>query len=178
MHKNTLETGAGPRWLLDSGVRHAHLKIGECITAEYELLVSTVLGSCVSAAFHHPTTGLSAMFHAMLPRQQLEPECSTPCKFVDGAIELIADWYAARRVKPALVEVKLFGGGCILIGQEKKAPRNIVDVGSLNVDQARQALSRHGFTVRREHVLGRRGRKLYFHTKSGAVWMKLLPGRE
>lgn len=176
MHVNETWSAAGPRQLMDSGIRHTHLLIGECIVSEHDLLISTVLGSCVSATFHHPATRLSAMFHAMMPSGDMTSRQVHACKYVNGAIKLIAVRYAARRIDPRKVEVKLFGGGFTVSRREKKALRDIADVGGMNVEQARRELGRHGFAISGEDVLGLKGRKLYFHTGSGAVWMKFLPG--
>ncbi|EGJ51290.1 chemotaxis protein CheD [Desulfocurvibacter africanus] len=176
MHVNKAWDTAGPRQLMDSGVNHIHLLIGECIVSGHDLLISTVLGSCVSATFHHPATRLSAMFHAMLPTGDMDSRQVLACKYVDGAVKLIADKYTARRIDLSKVQVKLFGGGFTVSRREKEVLRDIVDVGGMNVEQARRELVRHGFAILREDVLGLKGRKLYFHTASGAAWMKLLPG--
>lgn len=160
--------------LIRSGMRVEHLKIGECIFSAAPMLVSTVLGSCVSATMHHAGTRLSGMFHAMLPLAAMQgPRAlEEPCKFADSAIELLVNRFRNAGVRLSQVEVKLFGGG-FTVDPERKGPiREMVDVGRKNVESARTTLARFGLKPVREHVLGDRGRKLYFHTVTGEVWMR------
>ncbi len=176
MHVDETWGTAGPRRLMDRGIRHTHLLIGECIVSGHDLLISTVLGSCVTATFHHPATRLCAMFHAMLPTGGRDSRQVLACKYVDGAINLIAGKYAARSIDFSEVEVKLFGGGFTVSRRERDTLLDMVDVGGMNVEHARRELNRYGFAILREDVLGLKGRKLYFHTSSGTVWMKFLSG--
>ncbi len=162
------------RQLIRGGMRVEHLKIGECIFTAAPMLVSTVLGSCVSATMHHSRTRMSGMFHAMLPLAAMQggkPDFE-PCKFADTAVELLVQRYRDAGVPLREVEVKLFGGGFTVDPERKGLIREMVDVGRKNVDVARKTLASFGLAPRREHVLGDRGRKLYFHTVTGEVWMR------
>ena len=161
-----------PQDLLREGIPLAHLKIGECIVSTRPLLVSTVLGSCVSVCFHHPATRTGAIFHAMLPNQAMSRETQPSCKFVDSAMELILARLARLGVPRTEMECKLFGGGFTIQPDRKEHLRHVVDVGSKNVEAARQALSGLGLKVLGEDVLGRFGRKLFFATHTGEVWMR------
>lgn len=160
--------------LLASGVKLVHLQISECLVTSTPIVISTVLGSCVAATFHH-ASGMSALFHAMLPYADMEKGGKgSPCKFADQAVELIARRYRLKGVRPDKVKVKLFGGGYTIQRAEDLEIRQVVDVGRMNVESARQALAGLGFTVSGEDVLGNQGRKLYFHTATGEIWLKRL----
>lgn len=161
-----------PQALLRAGIPLAHLKIGECIVSTRPLLVSTVLGSCVSVCFHHPATSTGAMFHAMLPTIAMARDSKPCCKFVDSAMDLIVTRLGRLGIPLAGVECKLFGGGFTIQPDRKEHLRHVVDVGSKNVEVARQALSDLGLKVLCEDVLGRFGRKLFFATHTGEVWMR------
>jgi len=160
--------------LIRSGMHVEHLKIGECIFTAAPMLISTVLGSCVSVTMHHARSRMAGMFHAMLPLAAMQggrPEFE-PCKFADSAVELLVQRYRNAGVPLRQVEVKLFGGG-FTVDPERKGPiRDMVDVGRKNVESARATLARFGLAPQREHVLGDKGRKLYFHTVTGEVWMR------
>jgi chemotaxis protein CheD len=95
-----------------------------------------------------------------------------PCKYADWAVEKIHTWFAQRGARVRDVEVKLFGGGFTIEPERKQEIRNIVDVGARNVEVARQTLESLGYRISRESVLGSTGRKLYFYTGTGEVWMK------
>lgn len=164
--------------LLASGIPVVHLGISECIVATRPMLVTTVLGSCVAATFHHPGTGMSAIFHAMLPET---PEVAArhaiqdaPCRFVDRSIESILERFAARRAPLQELEIKLFGGACSLESCTDAAIASQLNVGERNAVAARRILAEAGLPIAREHVGGARGRKLFFHTPTGHVWVRRL----
>lgn len=160
--------------ILAAGNPVTFLQIGECIIARRPRLISTVLGSCVSATFHH-ASGFGAIFHAILPEQGpgSGPES---CRFVNSCVALVARRLNTLVIPAGEVDVKLFGGALTIEPERKAAVRQIVDVGARNVEVARRELAKHGFHIRVEQVLGERGRKLFFWTGTGDVWLKILQG--
>jgi chemotaxis protein CheD len=161
-----------PQDLLRAGIPLAHLKIGECIVSARPLLVSTVLGSCVSVCFHHPSTQVGAIFHAMLPNIAMAQDRRPNCKFVDSAMEQVMARLARLGIPRIELECKLFGGAFTIQPERKEHVRQVVDVGSKNVDVAKAALAGLGLGILREDVLGSYGRKLFFATHTGEVWMR------
>lgn len=135
-------------------------------------MISTVLGSCVSATFYDPKTSASAMFHAMLPDSNMDRHLTKSCKYVDSAIEGIMDRYLRLKIKPSRLRVKLFGGAFTINPERKGKVREVVDVGAKNVQMARERLTAHGLEILSENVLGERGRKVFFYTATGEAWMK------
>ena len=157
-------------------MRLVHLQIGQCIVTRNELMISTVLGSCVSATFFHRKTGFAGIFHAMLPQYPQGGDTMGSCKYVDFSIAQIHARAAKLGIAPRSVEVKLFGGGFTINSERKHTVRDIVDVGKKNVEMAEKVLKQHRYVVSSEDVLGEHGRKLYFHTGTGEVWLrKLIP---
>lgn len=164
---------AGPEELVRAGMPVEHLKIGECILSRRPVLVATVLGSCVSVTFHHPGTRTGAIFHAMLPSRVTDGKPgSRSCKYVDAAISEIMRRLDALGIPHRELELKLFGGGFTIQPERKVLVRDVVDVGSKNVEAARAELARLGLRAGCERVLGQRGRKLFFSTATGEVWMR------
>jgi len=164
----------GPKDIYSQGGEHVHLKIGECIFTLKPILISTVLGSCVSATFYDPKTHASAMFHAMLPDSSMDRDRGRSCKYVDSSIDGIMARFARVGVKPGRLEVKLFGGGFTIQPERKTALKSVVDVGAKNVDMARVKLEEYRLDVSSENVLGDFGRKVFFYTATGEVWMKFV----
>jgi chemotaxis protein CheD len=152
-----------------------HLQIGECILSRRPVLVTTVLGSCVAVTFHHPPSATGAICHAMLPDGGPQTAArSGPCKFVDRAVAAILERLDALGVPRRELTTTLFGGGFTIQPERKAHVRDVVDVGRKNVEAARRELARHGLTPVLERVLGDRGRKLFFHTGSGEVWVRFV----
>lgn len=151
-----------------------HLRIGECIFSRRAALITTVLGSCVSATFYHPKTGTAAIFHAMLPECCLARDNERNCRYADVSVDEIMLRFKKLGIPAASLTVHLFGGGFTIEPERKRAVRDIVDVGRKNVEAARKALARHGLTIKAEDVLGRHGRKINFLTATGELWVRTL----
>lgn len=162
----------GPRDIYSQGHEHVHLKIGECIFTKKPILISTVLGSCVAVTFYDPKSHASAMFHAMLPDSRMEKNPGKSCKYVDTSIDGIMARFARLGIKPGRLVAKLFGGAFTIQPERKVTLRNVVDVGAKNVDMARIKLKEYNLDIASENVLGEHGRKVFFYTGTGEVWMK------
>lgn len=158
------------------GLPLAHVSIGDCVFATRPMLLATVLGSCVCATFHHPQRQAGGMFHAMLPDISLARPGARPCTFADQAVASLVQRFRAHGMDPADLVVKLFGGANTMQESQPVALRELLDVGRKNVDSARAALASFGLRPVAEDTLGLRGRKLFFATATGQVWlMRLTP---
>lgn len=134
-------------------------------------MAHTVLGSCVSVTFYAPAHGLSAMFHALLPKiseyrlhDKLE---ATPYKFVDAAIETMFARFTRRGVHRQEIECKVFGGASALFNEE-------MSVGRRNVETAFETLADLGLRVAASNVGGERGRKIVFASGTGEIFVRML----
>lgn len=162
-----------PRVLIESGVPVVHLKIGECIFTREVLLISTVLGSCVSVTFHHAGMGIAAMFHALLPdAERMRRNTQEVCHFVDAAINRVIRGFARNDVPLDEVVVKLIGGANSMKTRDPDRATGALDVGRRNVEQARAVLTDLGLPPTSEHILGEAGRKVLFYTGTGDVWVR------
>lgn len=162
--------------LMSAGVPVRLLGIGEYFLTQEICLVSTVLGSCVSVTFFHKPSAMAAIFHAMLPSKAMVKGYTTAevGKFVDTAIPTILHAYEAAGVRPDQIETKLFGGAFTIEPERKGLVRDIVDVGAKNVEIAKRLLRTYGMALSKENILGANGRKIFFYTGSGEVWLKYL----
>ncbi len=164
-----------PEALRHAGLPNVHLKIGEGIVTHGNVLISTVLGSCISVSFYHARSGLAGIFHAMLPSSREGTyDGKTPCKFVDSAIGTIYQQFQRRGLANRELELKLFGGAFSMGVGASPDVQQLVNVGARNVEVARKVLHELGLSIQRENVGGDRGRKLVFNTRTGDVWMKML----
>lgn len=162
----------------------AHIKrywdaIDECVVArvqpgEYYLtteeeLISTVLGSCVSACVRDPIAGVGGLNHFMLPAGEGEGAWSTTTaaganRYGNYAMEhLINDILNAGGMRKHL-EFKVFGGGRMIQG--------MADVGKRNVSFIRKYLATEGFNILAEDLGSVFSRKVLFSPLSGRVRVK------
>jgi len=151
-----------------------HVGIGDCCLSLHPAMFATVLGSCVSVTFHHPARLVGGMFHAMLPTHTTAKHHQRPCLFADFAVTTMLERFRVHGIKPRELVVKLFGGGNTMQNNQPVALREMLDVGRKNVDYARAALAEYGLQPVSEDVLGAQGRKLFFSSATGEVWLRYL----
>jgi chemotaxis protein CheD len=150
-----------------------YVQPGEARLVREPSILRTLLGSCVGIAFRIPRLGVGALCHPMLPRCPSKPAAilsrSAGRRYVDFAIRDLArhfDQLGARRDE---VEVKLFGGGDVLLtGADTARPT----VGRLNIDVAMKVLEEEGFAVSASSLGGRRGVNIRFNTLTGEVLLQ------
>lgn len=151
-----------------------HLKPGELVITDRPMLISTILGSCVSVTMFSPRFG-GAICHGMLPTCGRKDFCRYPCgeefRYVDCAIRAMIGSFSRRKVAPKEIEVKLFGGSDMLSQSEERASAS---VGRKNISTALEMLTEKGFTIAVSDVGGKRGRKIFFDTGTGEVHLKRL----
>jgi chemotaxis protein CheD len=146
-----------------------YLKPGEYFFATTPTIVSTVLGSCISVTMHDPKHLKSAICHAILPE---ETDPGDPFRYVDSAITAMLKIFNAHGIKKNDLEVKLFGGSDIL-PPSKNGYREMT-IGKQNILQARKIIEREKMNLIAYDVGGTRGRKIFFHTHSGNIFLKRL----
>ncbi|MRR55504.1 MAG: chemotaxis protein CheD [Deltaproteobacteria bacterium] len=146
-----------------------YLKPGEQYFAVSPAIVSTVLGSCVSITMHSPEHGKSAICHAVLPEEIAPGE---PFRYVDSSIAAMLRQFDRHGIRKNALEVKLFGGADIL-APGKNGFREMT-VGKQNFLRAKQIINREQLNLLAYDVGGTRGRKIFFHTQSGLVYLKRL----
>lgn len=157
-----------------------YLQPGECLVTSEPARVVTVLGSCVAVTLFDPVSGLSAMFHAVLPSRRRfpvrAPGPDSAFRYVDEGLARLLDRLDRAGAPRARLVAKVFGGA------EALAPGQAVQrglaVGRLNVKAAFDALQRQGLAVNNSDVGGRRGRTVVFSTRTGEVLLKRQAGNE
>ena len=157
--------------LIASHTHNIYLKPGEVVVTQKPLLVSTVLGSCVAITMFSPSRGFGAICHAMLPENVGRDE---DLRYVDTALQYLHSMVIKHSAGTDLV-VKLFGGAHVLDVGESASNRS--SVGDQNVTRAEEVLSSLGLVLSARDTGGLQGRKLFFCTRSGEVYVRRMRGR-
>jgi chemotaxis protein CheD len=144
---------------------------GELVVVERPTVVVTVLGSCVSVTLLHRRSGLGAICHALLPEGAVWGNEGGGFRYVEPSVRYMTEEFRRRGIGPRETEVKVFGGGDVLV--TNMGPGELT-VGARNVQAALGALQGEGYNVAASDVGGKRGRKIYFDTSTGAVLLKRL----
>lgn len=153
--------------LYDKRVCNIYLKPGELFIARRPTLVSTVLGSCVAVILHAPRVGVGAICHAMLPGGKAQKD---DFRYVDRAVSYLYNRVSTLCGGPNGIEAKLFGGANVLNFNARD--NGAESVGCQNIQAALQALDRLGIKVSAADTGGTQGRKLFFYSHSGEVFVR------
>jgi chemotaxis protein CheD len=153
-----------------------YLRPGEMFLAREPTTIRTLLGSCVGVTFWSERLGIGALCHAMLPRspkhssKRLSPEVGY--RYVDFSIRDIARKFDELGARRSEVQVKLFGGADVLLGDPR--PLDRPTVGSMNCDSALDVLGAEGFQVMASSLRGTAGLTIHFDTGNGEVQLRRL----
>jgi chemotaxis protein CheD len=145
-----------------------YLHPGQLFVSVENYAVTTILGSCVSVCLWDPVTKIAGVNHFLLPCVAGEGQASA--RFGDYAVrQLIVD-VLALGAAPDRLQAKLFGGACVLDAFRSRGNH----LGAKNIAVARGELQSANIPILGEDVGGHKGRKLIFHTDSGAAWVREL----
>ncbi len=146
---------------------------GEYYVTRHDEIITTVLGSCVSACIRDPNTGVGGMNHFMLPgtkgkrMDQWGGEDSLATRYGIAAMEKLINDILKQGARRAHLELKLFGGGKVMA-------MDINNVGERNVQFSRQFAQAEGLRVLAEDLGGTYPRKVNFFPRTGRVMAKRL----
>jgi chemotaxis protein CheD len=150
-----------------------YVQPGESRLLREPAILRTLLGSCVGIAFRIPRLGVGALCHPMLPRcpanSAVTSSRSVNRRYVDFAIRDLARQFDALGARRDEVEVKLFGGGDVLLVVNDAARPT---VGRLNIEVAIRVLEEEGFAVSASSLGGKRGVNIRFNTLTGEVLLE------
>jgi chemotaxis protein CheD len=157
----------------EAALPEVYVQPGESLLVTEPTILRTLLGSCVGIAFRVPRLGLGALCHPMLPRTPAKGAAaltrSAGRRYVDYAVRDLARQFDALGASRDEVEVKLFGGGDVLV-MATNASRPTV--GRLNSEVAVQVLAEEGFGVTASSLGGKHGVNIHFNTKTGEVLLQ------
>ena len=159
-------TTGDPADEIGDGVGSFYLAAGRLVVSRSPARITTVLGSCLAMGLWDPIAGVGGMNHYMLP-QDVGMNCETP-RYARTAIrQLFAELVAAGADRRYL-RAKLFGGACVMAAFQSGG----MDLGSRNVEVARQSLEAVGIPIVCEDVGGTQGRKVVFRTDNGMTMVR------
>ncbi len=147
----------------------ARLQPGEYyLCLEYEM-ITTVLGSCISACIRDPIAGVGGMNHFMLPRcktSSFRELDSAATRYGSFAMEHLINGILKYGGKRDRLEIKLFGGGNVLDGMS--------DVGRHNIQFVKEYLETENLVIVAQDMGGTSPRKINYYPGTGRVMVKKL----
>jgi chemotaxis protein CheD len=154
----------------DNALAEVYVQPGEAHLATQPTIFRTVLGSCVGVIFLAPPRGIGALCHPMLPelpkKQARQMNWEQACRYVDFTIRDMARRFDELGVPRSEVQIKLFGGGDVLMVTEGS---NRPTVGKLNCEAALRVLEEEDLNVVASSLGGTSGLRIQLHTGTGEV---------
>ena len=137
-----------------------HIVQGEYkVTNDPDIVVSTLLGSCVAACIRDPLTGVGGMNHFLLPGENGRAHDHEAERYGDYLMELLINGLMKQGAHRDRLEAELFGGARMMGG--------LSDIGKKNAEFAERYLQHEGIAVVGKDLGGERGRRLQYWPVSG-----------
>lgn len=164
-----------PSFRSDTAVpKRIHVVQGEfAVSADPEIMMGTILGSCVAACMRDPVAGVGGMNHFLLPGEQDDLDGGPPSlRYGVQSMELLLNALYRMGARRERLEVKLFGGARVIDG--------LSDVGQQNAAFAERFLASEGIQMIGGSLRGEQARRIQFWPVSGRVRQMAVvdPGRQ
>lgn len=146
-----------------SELRKVHVIQGEFhVSDEADLVLTTILGSCVAACIRDPVVGIGGMNHFLLPGET----GGEGLRYGVQSMELLVNALLRRGARRDRLEVKLFGGARLIEG--------LTDVGSQNAAFAERFVRDEGLQAAGGSLRGQHARRIQYWPVSGRARQVLL----
>jgi len=160
----------------DPALAHWNAKLlpGEYYVTRGEEVITTVLGSCISACIRDPSAQVGGMNHFMLPEDSssgdgnrwLDPVAGLATRYGSHAMESLINELLKLGANRGRFEIKLFGAGRILA--------SVTDVGARNIAFVHEYLKTEGFRALAEDLGDIYPRRVAYFPSTGKVKVRKL----
>lgn len=159
----------------DARFNHFAIKVGpgeHYVTKNPDEMLTTTLGSCISACVRDSQLGIGGMNHFMLPESETGDwgGVSASMRYGNYAMEVLINDILRMGGARNRLEIKIFGGANVIKSSSL--------VGSKNIEFIETYLRLEHMAVAAQHLGGEQGRRIIFFPYSGKVKMKLLEKQE
>lgn len=126
------------------------------VAADPDVVVTTILGSCVAVCLHDPERRIGGMNHFLLPQPVGGSllGVADPQRYGIHAMEVLINGLMARGAERSRLKAHCYGGAQVVAG--------LGDIGAENSAFARQFLATEGIAVTYEDLGGRLARRVEF----------------
>lgn len=154
----------------DRGFARPAVKVlpGEFFVAAEDVVLTTLLGSCVSACIWDPSARVGGMNHFLLPDSGGSDPLSESGRYGAFAMEQLINELLKRGARKAALEAKVFGGGHVM------EHFTTIDVGTRNAEFVLKFLRTEGIRVVSQDLLDVHPRRVAFFPVSGRALSKRL----
>ena len=143
---------------------------GEYYVTSRDMVLVTVLGSCVAACIRDYHSGIGGMNHFMLPDNNAgdSSPLNASARYGTYAMEILINQLLKLGARRVNLEAKVFGGGNVLKGF------TVANVGQRNADFVLEFLATEKIRVVAQDLVDIYPRKVYYFPNRGKVMVKKL----
>ena len=154
----------------EHNIEAAKILPGEFYATARDMVLVTVLGSCVCACIRDRTSGVGGMNHFMLPDsgQDRSNPLGESARYGVYAMEILINQLLKMGAKRSNLEAKVFGGASVLRGF------TVNNVGERNAEFVMQFLKTEKIPIIAQDMLDVNPRKVYYFPTTGLVRVKNL----
>lgn len=142
-----------------SGSSRIHVLQGEAKVASGDVVLTTLLGSCVAACIRDPGLGIGGLNHFLLPGDDSGSGGGRAESYGAYLMEVLINGLLKRGARRSSLEAKLFGGA--------RTVDNLSDIGARNIAFAKRFLAAEGIACIGGDVGGDKGRRIEYWPASG-----------
>ncbi len=147
------------------------ISAGEYIASAEDVIISTVLGSCVSVCIYDPRRKMAGLNHFMLVESRSLDnlgEMMRSERYGSYAMESLLNEFIRTGSRKSDLQSKVFGGSRIL----QTAPGKSMDIGHQNIIYALNFLENEDIPILAKDTGGERPRRIYLFPHSFKVLLK------
>ena len=151
-------------------VNQVSIGIGEYFASGEDVVVHTVLGSCVAVCLFDPDKKIGGMNHILMPANPDVNKYDASARYGINAMELLINAIMRLGGNRKKMVAKTFGGANLLMAVSEKNA-----VGARNVEFVINFLKAEKIKILSRDFGGHDSRKIFFHIATGDVFLKRIP---
>jgi chemotaxis protein CheD len=173
MHAPQLPEAVATRTYFDREFNKQAIKLlpNEYYVSRDDVVLTTVLGSCVAACIRDETAGVGGMNHFMLPDDEsngADRILSASMRYGCYALEVLINDLLKAGARRERLEAKVFGGGAVL------ANMTTLNIGDRNAEFVLRYLKTEEIRVAAQDLRGPHARRVSYFPHSGLALVRRL----
>jgi chemotaxis protein CheD len=139
---------------------------GEFYISKEDIVLSTVLGSCISVCIYDPLLDFGGMNHFMLPASSEQDDIERPLRYGLFAMEQLINGMMKNGCTRENMQIKVTGGGALISG--------LISIGTQNINFIKKYIVEENLQLISIDLGGDQARRVAYFPKTGRMLVKKL----